>query len=152
MQRRTRSWQSIDKENIGREIQRLFSLQDKPLLEDKKNLLLDELEQCDIPSGAVIAGIRSLVDDDLRSIKFITLKTAAHKFITRGYDDYQCVNCGGEGVVFMRTDGPSYEHNTCVACICTRGQALADANGVLRWNGEKEQMNGEHKLIKSAKG
>lgn len=133
---------------MGQELQRLFSLQDRPLMEDKKNLLITELENEGLPVGAVIAGVRSLVDEDLKSIKFITIKDASKKFITHMFDDYQCLQCKGHGVIRMKASGPMYEHETYVACTCQRGKTLADAHGIVHWHGEDRQMNGEFELVK----
>jgi hypothetical protein len=86
-----------------------------------------------------VAGIRNLCDDDLKSIKFTTIKQAANKFVTHVYDNYHCEYCRGEGVIMMRCTGREYDYDTCLACICERGQLLSNAQGILKWNGQDYQ-------------
>lgn len=138
-QKGTKSSENIERANLRRELIRLFTLQDRPLTDEKASVLVNELILTKIPNGAIVAGIRNLCDDDLKSIKFTTIKQAANKFVTHVYDNYHCDHCKGEGVIMMICTGYEYDYNTSLACTCDRGQLIGNANGILKWNGEDYQ-------------
>lgn len=94
-----------------------------------------------------MAGIKYLQNDDLKSIKFITIKDAIRKFINTK-DDFKCVSCNGEGAVMTLCVETNMLY--ALACRCSRGDAFGEANEVVKWNGtDLQPSNGKHlKLLK----
>lgn len=117
---------------IANELSRLFALQDMALSKEKKGYFLEELYLSGLPVGAILAGLRSLVAEDLRSIKISTVTAASREHLS--VEDREtaktCVNCF-DGWVSMKDDeGRSFT----LACTCARGKQRKGK--LATWNGE----------------
>lgn len=133
-----------DKIRIGNELEKLFVLQDRPMSKEKKVILLDELGQTGYPAQAILAGIKSLQAEDLKSIKFANLLDAIKDKMT--YEEEvktQCEKCDGRGIVTMRNKD---KYQFALACVCVNGNAFA-GRGNARWNGERYQESKRHGLL-----
>jgi hypothetical protein len=118
---------------IGNELTRLFSLQDMPLSKEKKGYFLEELFVSGLPAGAILEGLRSLVTEELRSIKITTVTEAARDHLTA--EDQQsvkaCASCF-DGWIVMKDEK---KREFILACTCARGhQRKGD---LATWNGEE---------------
>jgi hypothetical protein len=125
---------------VGDELERLYALHDKSLTEDRKGYLIEELRLSGIPIKAIIAGIRSLVETDVKNLKYLTILDAARKYVVGGPVDHfgDCNICGTEGFVVMR-DGEGY--TTAYPCTCERGKSHAKNQNLVQWNGKRIMMS-----------
>jgi hypothetical protein len=101
-------------------------------------MLVNEIEDCGFPLGAIMAGIKYLANEDLKTIKFITIRDAIRKFISQ-VDNYKCQHCGSDGYILMKCQEKGQD--IAVACTCTRGGIVAEANEIVRWAGKSEQIS-----------
>lgn len=122
-------------ETIGKELDRLFILQDRPFGENKKNVFVQELEALGLPFSAIISGIRALADHDIKILKLFTIKESIVKFISFEREKTNCPYCRGNGLVSMIRDNDGYSF--VFACKCPAG-VLTDKE-FIRWNGETHQ-------------
>jgi hypothetical protein len=124
---------------IARELERLFMLQDRPMTHDRKNILVAELANTGITFKALIAGIRALVDQDLKQIKFFTIVNAARQFTTYQDAHGACHICNTDGFVYMRGVKNELTYTVAYPCTCARGKETAMAQSLIPWNGKKSQ-------------
>jgi len=125
-------WPDAESEAVAHELEKLFVLQDRPLSKEKKIILVNELSKSGRPSASVIAGIRKLMDEDLRHIKKATILEAADDFISNEPQTVACDDCS-EGMVLTRDDKGRYFS---LACTCQNG----NRHQLTRWNGQKTQF------------
>ncbi len=126
---------STQRLHIEGELTKLFALQDRPLTAEKKGFLIEQLEELKVPFGAIMAGIKELEAEDLKSIKLHTIKKAAEKFVT--YEEealVDCKHCSGVGAVTLCDD---QKRGYALACICQAGNKH---QRLVRWNGEWIQI------------
>jgi len=117
-------------EILGRELERLFVLQDKPFPESKKTIFVQEIRDTFYPFGAIISGVRALAGEDLKTIKLHTIINEIKKFMVCEEKRSDCRHCGGGGLVsFIRNDGLRFAFT----CICETGREYKD---ILKWNGQ----------------
>ena len=130
---------------IGDELEKLYALQDRPLGKEKLAFLLEEMATLNIPAGAWISGIRSLMSEDLKSVKLAHLYAAAKKFtVAEEAKTVRCDYCSGCGAVGMRDP----EHRSwSLACICPNAEKLKKAWDLVRWNGEQVQISKGRRLV-----
>jgi hypothetical protein len=118
--------------DLSNELQRLFDLQDRPLSEAKKMAYVKELLGAGFPYRAIIAGIRSLGDQDIKLLKLSTIISASKRYcemeIPKG-----CIKCGWTGHVSMATEDKYYY---AIPCVCERGTFYAKAQNLRQWNGQ----------------
>lgn len=136
MQTLTIPLSDIEKMKVGDEITRLFALQDMPMGKEKKAIFVEEMSSSGLPCEALISGIRSLVTEDLKTIKLNTLLGAAKKFIEQPEVQNTCEKCM-DGIIVMRDD---QKRAFSLGCVCERGAQRSEALGVSRWNGENSMF------------
>ncbi len=127
------------------ELDKLFVFQDKHLPKEKRAILIDEISKLNFPFGAVMAGLRSLMTDDLVSIKFPTIIAAIRQKMVPDEDAViECDDCLSGYVVMKDAQGRSFS----LACRCLTGNVKAVAQGLTRWSGEDVQMSKSRILTK----
>ncbi len=133
-------------EMIGKELERLFIVQDRPLGDNKKSMFLSELSDTGFPFGAIVSGIRALADKDLKTLKLFVIKESIVRFISFDREKTNCPHCRGTGIISMvREDGYSFSF----ACRCAAGQ-IVDKEFV-KWNGEVlQEHNGKNYTVADA--
>ena len=133
-------------ETIGKELERLFILQDRPLAENKKSMFLSELSDAGFPFGAIVSGIRALADKDLKTLKLFIIKESILKFISFDREKTNCPYCRGTGIISMMCDdGYSFSF----ACRCVAGQCVDKE--FVKWNGEiVQELNGKKYTVADA--
>ena len=132
---------SLQVEDIKTELEKVFAFQDKNLSDKKLTYLLDEIENCGFPFPAIIAGIRSLFEIDIKAVKLINIKEAIKRFIQYDTSAMGCFVCGndgspGVGVKIMWVGNKQY----LFACRCEKGKEYLAIAPL--WNGQKEQFIG----------
>lgn len=114
------------------ELEKLFVFQDKHLSREKKAIIVNEILNANLPIGAVIQGIRSLMMEDLGSIKLGTLMHAIRKHVFKNEDDAEsCSECAS-GFLIMFDDQGRY---FALACHCPAGQVRGRAHRIVGWKG-----------------
>lgn len=131
-----------NEEIIGEDLEKLFAFQDKHLTREKKTILVKALLESQIPTGAIILGLRYLMNDDLSSIKMMTIIHAARMHIEPSTQN-QCGNCS-EGFVVMK-DGD--QRSFVLSCQCGFGM-MRRQNGLVQWKGEDRQYSNNRYLSK----
>ncbi|OGF47008.1 MAG: hypothetical protein A2231_03105 [Candidatus Firestonebacteria bacterium RIFOXYA2_FULL_40_8] len=130
----TRYWTPEQEKQVGKALERLFALQDKPLPEGKKITLVEELQSCSYPVPKIIEGINSLVDDHLIQIKFSTILSAIQNVCgDKNRERPSCTFCY-HGVVLMRAG----KQTRAFGCICDSGD-----DSLRRWDGKDTQYYGD---------
>lgn len=125
-----------EKMALSADLDKLFALQDRPLSQDKRSFIIDEMEKIDIPVAAWMAGIRSLITEDLKSIKIGTLIGAAKRCMEpQDVKNAECVWCDGVGVMSMKDE---VKRSYALACRCVNGERFPKS---VRWNGEEKQFS-----------
>lgn len=120
---------------LGSALETLFSSQDKYLSSDKKTILINSLQESNIPSAAIIKGMQSLYDSDLKMVKLFVIKNAARKFIE--YTHRQgCDRCFGSGYITL-VDAD--KNDFVFACLCDLGKDKKEIEKIAQWNGRAEQ-------------
>jgi hypothetical protein len=120
---------------LGKELDRLFALQDRPLSNDRGRMIVDELLDTGMPFSAMKAGIRDLCDQDIKSLKFVTIKEACRKHCVQAGAVGGCELCHQTGTVTMESVVGKYVVN--YPCICKAGADIAQAQMLVQWNGQK---------------
>ena len=133
-----------DKAAVSEELDRLFIFQDKPLTKEKKAALVEELVRLGIPVGALLQGIRSLMLEDMKTIKLWAIKEASLKFIQRGSERTErCEDCGRSGVIIMKDEE---KREFALACRCPNGLRMNHSSKLTVWNGLETQRIRERTL------
>lgn len=128
-----------EKVMVENELRRLFALQDANLGNEKRGFFMEEFEHSGLPSGALIAGMRALIQEDIRSLKASVILEHCRRFFTPSdKDQYQpCAICLRGEVTMRDEQGRRYA----LACSCERGAGLAATASLARWSGEGVQMS-----------
>ena len=108
---------------------------------DKKAILVEELCLTGYPKAAILAGMKSLQSEDLKSVKFAHLVDAIKSKMT--YEEEvstRCDHCDGRGAIFMRNKD---KYQFALACVCVNGNRLQH-QGNARWNGMQFQESRRH--------
>lgn len=121
--------------DIGNALDKLFVSQDKFLSNDKRTLLIGSLQECALPCGAVLKGLKSLYDADLKQVKLFIIKNAIRKFIEKNQRP-GCGRCSGSGYITM-VDSKNNEF--AFACLCELGHDKKDIEKLAQWNGLTDQ-------------
>lgn len=122
---------------IGDELEKLFSLHDRPFSKSKSANFIEEFEKTGIPASAIISGIRGLFYEETGQIRFPQLVNAARSKIE--HDEIitsECDHCYKMGLVMMRDDS-NYEFS--FLCTCGNAQKMEHLM-TTRWNGEQFQL------------
>lgn len=122
-----------EKLKVGDELARLFALQDLAFGKEKKAIFVDEISVLGLPYEAIIHGIRSLVMEDLRSIKLHLLTTAIREFIQQMPQSNQCDECLS-GIVLLRDQE---KRSFALGCNCEMGIQRIRGLKLASWNGEQ---------------
>jgi len=118
------------------ELEKLFALQDKALTREKKSILVRELMATGIPLKALLSGVRSLVSEDLGSIKFSTICAVSRRFIEPDPETGKhCEKCLSGYVVMKDGEGRFFS----LACNCPAGVGKANTQALTRWSGQDTQ-------------
>lgn len=116
-------------------LERLFTLQDRPISKDRLASFVFELSISGIPFGAIKLGIKKLEDQDLKAIKFHTIKDACSAFVANEVIP-GCDKCRHTGFVTMiSADGYHFSF----ACTCEKGARYALKQSCRQWNGARTQ-------------
>lgn len=123
---------------IANELEKLFVLQDRPFSSKKSMAYLEEFERSNLPMGAIIAGIRSLIHvENLSSLDFPRIAAAARSKIEHSdYETVKCETCDGRGMVMMKNES-FYEF--AFKCNCANSSKVGHL-GLAQWNGESVQI------------
>ena len=137
-------WDEFERQAVEATLVKLFLLQHKPLTDEHKETLVQELSIATLPAKAVIAGMQSLMVEELRSIKYATILTAARSCMDQrsAQEAVSCDHCSKSGLVYM-VDGSGYEFT--LACICPNGNN-GIASTLTKWNGELTQVSRKRQL------
>jgi len=91
-------------------------MQDKSLSKEKQAILIEELSILGIPAGALVAGVRSLMHEDLKSLKLITIIEAARAHVTyENYESVSCDDCEGRGIIILKDQ---FHYEKAFRCHC----------------------------------
>lgn len=130
---------------IADELEKLFTLQDRPFSQKRAAIFIEELEKSNLPAGAIVSGIRSLMADDLGKITFEMVyarsKSKIERTETKSRD---CEHCFGSGIVMMR-DEVGYEFS--FSCSCENSSRVSGLN-LAKWNMEPIQVRNGKKFKK----
>jgi hypothetical protein len=142
----TRLWLPEEQQAVAEALKKLFVLQGIPkadkTIDEMSMVFCTELMSKGFPPESVLAGIRKLGDDDLRTIKLSHVINASKEFIHHEEQArVSCDWCNGCGVVMMRNPD---KYQFSLACKCPNGDAFAK-QGNARWRGEQFQQ-GKHGL------
>lgn len=99
--------------------------------------MISELSFEGIPSKAIIQGIKDLCHEDLKSIKYVTIVSAARKYFQFEPPE-GCATCFHTGFISM------VDKELCpisVACTCPRGNWFARNQEIPQWNGRKKMQS-----------
>lgn len=127
-----------EKAMVGNELDKLYSFQDRQLPKEKKAFIVQEIAVQGFPFKAIIAGIRSLFSEDLKSVKLATLSKAIRENINAPEEEEKskdCVHCSGVGSVTLCDEE---KRGYALACTCTAGRKH---QRLVRWNGEFVQLS-----------
>lgn len=135
----------VQKLQIADELEKLFTLQDRPFSQKRAAIFIEELEKSNLPAGAIISGIRSLMTDDLGKITYEMIFARSRSKIEREeIKSKECDHCFGSGVVSMR-DEVGYEF--LYVCSCENSKKYQDC-GLAKWNSEAIQIHNGKKFKK----
>lgn len=129
---------------IADELEKLFTLQDRPFSAKKSAAFIEEFEKSGLPVGAIIAGIRSLMYvENIGTLDFPKIAAACRSKVTQETQEKaDCEHCDKRGLVMMR-DPNAYEF--AFACICSNSSRYP---GHQKWNGENTQYHREQIFTK----
>lgn len=133
-----------DRQLLGFEITRLFELQDRKLEDSKRELLITELGELNIPFRAIISGLRNLGISDVKSLKFSTLAQSIRNEYHEDIKNIKCDSCHGLGRITMVNK--KMQHFA-IACICPNGLPYA-AQGLTVWNTKRTQVIGVEEMTR----
>lgn len=131
---------------ISDELEKLFTLQDRPFSSKKAAMFLEEFEKTDLPAGAIISGIRTLMyAEDIGKIEFPKILNAARSKVEHDeIKTVECDNCFKTGMVMMK-DENKYEFS--FLCNCANAKKVSHLN-LAKWNGENIQFRRDKKFTK----
>lgn len=133
----TRIVSDHEKFHIGELCEKLFLLQDKPMNEKKKALLVEEIIATGYPYQAIHTGLSDLMREDLRTIKIHTiLEAIREKLTTRIEVEVNCGHCRGSGFAILIDNTHRYFS---LACTCDSGFNRGRALKIAKWNGQESQ-------------
>ncbi len=135
----------VEKMKIGDELTRLFALQDMAFGKEKKAIFVAELSATGLPTEAIVRGIRSMVSEDLKSIKLNRLIEASRPFVYQDTPTTKCAECLSGFVVMHDEQGYFFSF----ACRCPAGQIKRRSSGLVGWVGEESQFSNGRLLTKS---
>jgi hypothetical protein len=129
---------------IEEDLEKLFAFQDKHLTKDRRQILVKELMSSSIPIGAILLGIRKLMNEDLQSIKMGTILAAARSHVDRSEESKGCKECS-RGIVLMNDEEGRFFS---MSCNCSSGIGINMTQGLVRWRGMDAQMVNGRNLFK----
>lgn len=118
---------------VGNELTRLFALHGENFGKEKKAAFVEELAESGMPIGAILAGIKSLVHDDLKTIKYSTIRDSVQRHLEPEDVSNACKECF-DGLVIM---GDEQGRRFSLGCKCSRGHQRSMALHLAQWNGEQ---------------
>lgn len=132
-----RKFSQYERQELENELTRLYLMQDRPVVKSKITMMVNELNNENVPYRAILDGIRGLIKHDLSKI---TLPIILANIRGREKDDskrVKCDVCDGRGIVSMQDAEKKY-HPFAFGCICPAGKIKIDA-GFWAWNGQAKQ-------------
>lgn len=137
-----------DQRKIEIEIEKLFVFQDRILGDRKRDIFVEEFNECKYPVNAILTGLKELQNQDMRVVKLSEIKGAIRRHIEP--EDKKIINCDhclGLGMVTMLLGKLDYEY--AFGCKCEKGRDEARDSKLPLWNGQNEQsVNGKNFRIK----
>ena len=129
-----------DREQIGEALEKLYLLQDRPLTDEKKALMTQEIFDLGHSLPVILGGLRELMTQDLKAIKLSTIREAIQGVLEPEVSQkVPCDDCRGMGVVLMRDEN---KYQFALACKCPNGRG----KDLTKWNGESVQFCRKRKL------
>lgn len=130
-----------EKGMIANELGKLYSLQDRPLSDEKKAHLVFELSNSGLPFKAIIMGLRSLFAEDLKKISLAEILAACRSKVMfyaeqEAPKKIECEHCYQNGAVMMK-DPNGYEFP--FSCTCLNAKKKSNWN-LIRWGGQPTQI------------
>lgn len=127
---------------VGNALERLYTFQDRPLSEHKRGLMVEELSLSGLPAPAILAGIRKLETEDLRTIKLAVILATAQEFLSGRpgeIERVECDYCTGGAILMKDVNGYEFA----LGCVCTNGDEFRRVHRVPVWTREEVQhVNG----------
>lgn len=124
-----------EKMRIAEDIGKLFDLHDRPLKDDKKLFILEEIVKKAYPTEAILAGLSKLMTEELKRITLHVIINAVEEHIeSQPKPKVPCDDCGMIGRVVLYDDE---KRGFAFACKCSNG----DKFQLKRWNGEQNQYS-----------
>ena len=124
---------------VEKELVKLFLFHDRPLNDEKKFMLVEQLISFGYPFAAIMGGFRKLIIEDLKRISLYVIKDAIEDCIEPETQTREnCDDCMGVGAIIMR-DETSYKF--ALACRCGNAKPK-----LIRWNGDNIQFSNGRKL------
>jgi hypothetical protein len=124
-------WDADESLAVAAELEKLYALQDRRLTKEIKSTILTELEKAALPVKAILAGLRKLMVEDLKSVKYITIVEAAREFVDVESTEERtpCGECS-DGIV-IATD--EERRDFAFGCSCPMGNLRITE--LARWPG-----------------
>ena len=138
-------YQGNERPLIQDRLEKLFIFQGKLATEKILNAFINEFEERGFNVRAVIAGIDSLKDEDLKTVKLNILIEAIRKKQAPLTELSSCGDCDSTGYVIMKDEE---NRMYSLACRCERGEPKRRAQGLKLWNGEIVQQGNYGVLTK----
>jgi hypothetical protein len=133
---------SFEREQTAKALDKLFVCQDRPQNKEKIVVLVNQIAYWPYSLEAVIAGIESLSDADLKRLSLSVIRDAiraALKPKKESTESTACRFCGGNGTVcLVNPKFPGFPPP--FACVCDSGKKIQEKFGLAEWNGELKQV------------
>jgi hypothetical protein len=124
-------------------LEKLFIFQDKPISENKKAILTQEIIDLGFPYVAIVQGLKSLYQQDIRTLKLAVIIDAIKKFIDINLGRHECCSCNSNGAIISKDDeGRWYA----MACKCSNGDLTYKFQNLVKWNGMDVQFSNGRNL------
>lgn len=126
---------------IAREFDRLCAFTSKRVSVNDREYFVQELASGDFAFAAVIKGLQSLHEADLKDITLRGIKEAIKKHISWVFENPRqdhCVACNNTGMVSLSDDK---QRSFTFACKCQIGSAWGSAVKAPVWNGQYTQIH-----------
>jgi hypothetical protein len=138
-----------EREEVKKELTKLFILQDKSAAPAKIEVFLDEIDKYGFPYGAILAGLKDLQSGDLQHIRFGNiLESVKDKIYVENAPVENCKYCEDVGIISMKDEkGRSFSF----ACICKKGCGFEKSMRIQKWNRQASQIwkGGNYTIIKN---
>ena len=129
----TKPLTSTEIDDLAFLLTKLFTLQDRPANKNKILIYVEEISNYNFPFAAISSGIKSLFNEELKSIKLPTILDAIRdKLILEKEELANCDYCGNTGLITMYNEK---KYQFVFACKCDRGKRYIDNMKIAKWKG-----------------